>query len=123
MTERFLHEWNPDYHANAANFATHYSYMADYLQMGFAPIHAFIDPDAPKGGLATYDAAARWPLVPAQVLALTAEREALRPGHALAMSLLRHAREHEFAGIHPLLVAERGFEYVSVIADFLGETS
>jgi pimeloyl-ACP methyl ester carboxylesterase len=123
MTERFLHEWNPDYHASAANFATHYSYMADYLQMGFAPIRAFIDPDAPKGGLATYDAAARWPLVPAQVLALTAEREALRPGHALAMSLLRHAREHEFAGIHPLLVAERGFEYVSVIADFLGETS
>jgi pimeloyl-ACP methyl ester carboxylesterase len=119
MTERFLHEWHPDYEANAANFATHYEYMADYLQIGSQAIAAFVDPKAPKGGLATYRAFERWPLIPVPVLALTAERDALRLGHAAALSLLKHAQQHEFPGAHPLLVPSRAQEYVKVIADFL----
>jgi hypothetical protein len=55
------------------------------------------------------------------VLALTAEREALRPGHARAVGLLRDVREHCFAGSHPLLNPARADEYVGVIADFLLE--
>jgi hypothetical protein len=47
--------------------------------MGFAPIRAFSDPaETRKGGLATYRALERWPLIGSRVLALTAEREALR---------------------------------------------
>ena len=48
-----------------------------------------------------------------------AETDALRPGHARAMSLLKNAREHDFPGLHPLLVPERAEEYVRVIAEFL----
>lgn len=118
MTERFLHEWNPDYRATADHLETQYAFMADYLQMGFAPIRAFLEPSA-KGGLATYDAHARWPLVPARVLALTAEREPLRPAHDRAVSLLRDVRAHEFAGLHPFVVPSRAAEYVSVISNFL----
>jgi len=120
MTERFLHEWRADYAATPENAETHYAYMADYLQMGFAPIRAYLEPASRKaGGLAVYDAMARWPLIDVPVLALTAETDALRPGHAKAMSLLKHAREHDFPGLHPLLVPERAGEYVQVIAEFL----
>lgn len=119
MTERFLHEWNPDYHATPENFATHYAYMADYLQMGFTPIRAFLEPGSPAGGLATYRAMERWPLVRSKVLALTAEREALRPAHAAAMQRLPDAREHEFPGIHPLMDPARATEYVETIVEFL----
>jgi pimeloyl-ACP methyl ester carboxylesterase len=120
MTERFLGEWDPHYAVTADTLPMQYAYMADYLQMGFAPIAAFIDPAASKrGGLASYDAIARWPLTSAEVLALTADREALRPGHARAVSLLQHAREHCFAGSHPLMDAARAEEYVAVIASFL----
>jgi pimeloyl-ACP methyl ester carboxylesterase len=125
MTERFLHEWDPDYRATPENFATHYAYMGDYLQMGYAPIRAFLEPaNAPKGGLATYQAMQRWPLIPARVLALTATREALRPGHAAAMALLARApggpaREHDFPGSHPLMNPARAVEYATVLAQFL----
>jgi pimeloyl-ACP methyl ester carboxylesterase len=120
MTERFLTEWDPDYRITPATLATHYAYMADYLQMGYAPIRAFIEPGStPRGGLATYDAIARWPLIGAQVLALTAQREALRAGHARAVSLLRSVREHCYPGSHPLLDPARVAEYVAPIADFL----
>jgi pimeloyl-ACP methyl ester carboxylesterase len=119
MTETFLSEWDPDYRATPETMPVHYAYMADYLQMGFAPLRAFIDPAAPKGGLAVYDAIGRWPLVGSQVLALTAEREALRPGHAKAMSLLRTAREHCFPGSHPLMNPARADEYAGVVAAFL----
>ena len=120
MTERFLGEWDPDYRVTPETLPVQYAYMADYLQMGFAPIRAFIDPaDTRRGGLGTYRALERWPLIGAAVLALTAEREALRPGHARAVGLLRDVREHCFAGSHPLLNAARADEYVGVIADFL----
>lgn len=125
MTERFLREWDPDYRATAENFSTQYAYMADYLQMGYAPIRAFLEPGAAKkGGLATYEAMKRWPLIPAKILALTAERDALRPGHAAAMELLARApggppREHCFAGSHPLMNPARAAEYAQVIAQFL----
>lgn len=120
MTERFLAEWDPDYRATPENFATQYAYMADYLQMGFAPIRAFIEPGAvPRGGLATYNAIERWPLIRSSVLAMTADREALRPGHARAVGLLKDAREHCFPGSHPLMDAGRAGEYAGVIADFL----
>jgi pimeloyl-ACP methyl ester carboxylesterase len=120
MTERFLHEWNPDYRATPENFAVQYAYMADYLQMGFAPIRAFIEPGSGKpGGLATYDALGRWPLIASKVLALTAEREALRVGHEAALARLQHHVAHEFKGAHPLLIPERATEYVATIADFL----
>jgi pimeloyl-ACP methyl ester carboxylesterase len=120
MTERFLTEWDPDYRITPETLPVQYAYMADYLQMGFAPIRAFIDPaNSQKGGLGTYRALERWPLIEAQVLALTAEREALKPGHARAVALLRRVREHCFAGSHPLMNPARGAEYVGVIADFL----
>jgi pimeloyl-ACP methyl ester carboxylesterase len=122
MTERFLHEWNPEYRASAENFETQYAFMADYLQMGFAPIRAFLEPAA-KGGLATYDAHARWPLVPARVLALTAEREPLRPAHDRAVALLRNVRAHEFPGLHPFVVPARAAEYVAIVSDFLSGAS
>lgn len=121
MTERFLREWNPDYRATPENFATQYAYMADYLQMGFAPIRAFLEPGSPAGGLSSYRAMERWPLIRSRVLALTAEREALRPAHAAAMRLLTNAREHEFPGIHPLMDPARTEEYVGTIAEFLRE--
>lgn len=120
MTERFLHEWNPEYRASPENFAVHYAYMADYLQMGFAPIRAFIEPGSGKpGGLATYDALARWPLIRSRTLALTAEREALRVGHEAALARLATHVSHEFPGVHPLLVPARAAEYVAIIANFL----
>lgn len=120
MTERFLHEWNPDYRATVENFAVHYAYMADYLQMGFAPIRNFIEPGSSKsGGLATYDALARWPLIRSRVLALTAEREVLRVGHDAALARLATHVSHEFPGAHPLLNPARAAEYVAVIANFL----
>jgi hypothetical protein len=112
MTERFLTEWDPDYRANANNMATQYAYMSDYLQMGFAPIRSYIEPGSSKGGLATYAAFERWPLISSRVLALTAER-------AKAMSLLRDAREHSFPGSHPLMNPARAAEYAGVIAAFL----
>ncbi len=121
MTERFLTEWDPDYRVSPETLPVHYAYMADYLQMGYAPIRGFLEPgSAPRGGLATYDAIARWPLVASQVLALTADREALRPGHARAVALLKDVREHCYAGSHPLLNAARAAEYVAPIASFLG---
>jgi pimeloyl-ACP methyl ester carboxylesterase len=120
MTERFLTEWDPDYRVSPASLATHYAYMADYLQMGFAPIRAFIEPGStPRGGLATYDAMARWPLITAKVLALTAEREALRAGHARGVAALRAVREHCYPGSHPLLDPSRVDEYVAPIGRFL----
>jgi pimeloyl-ACP methyl ester carboxylesterase len=120
MTERFLTEWDPSYRITAETLPVQYAYMADYLQMGFAPIRAFIDPaEARKGGLATYRALERWPLIESSVLALTAEREALRPGHARAVALLRNAREHCFPGSHPIMDPSRGAEYATVVADFL----
>lgn len=124
MTERFLHEWNPEYRATPENFATQYAYMADYLQMGFAPIRAFIEPGSGKpGGLTTYDALARWPLIRAHTLALTAEREALRIGHEAALARLATHVTYEFSGAHPLLVPARAAEYVAVIADFFAGLS
>lgn len=120
MTERFLGEWDPTYVVTPETLPVQYAYMADYLQMGFAPIAAFIDPaNAKRGGLGTYRAIERWPLIEAEVLALTAEREALRPGHARAVALLKHAREHCFAGSHPLMNAARCEEYVGVVSAFL----
>ncbi len=121
MTEAFLGEWDPDYRATPQNIAVQYGFMADYLQMGYAALRAFLEPDAPKGGLATYRAIERWPLVRARVLALTAEREALRPGHAKAVSLLQDVREHCFPGSHPLMNPARAVEYADVIARFLKE--
>lgn len=121
MTETFLSEWDPDYRATPENLGVHYAYMADYLQMGFAPLRAFIDPSAPKGGLAVYKAIERWPLVRTRVLALTAEREALRAGHPTAVSLLQDVREHCFPGSHPLMNPARAAEYAGVIARFLKE--
>lgn len=120
MTERFLGEWDPNYAVTAETLPVQYAYMADYLQMGFAPIAAFIDPaNSKRGGLGTYRAIERWPLIEAEVLAMTAEREALRPGHARAVSLLKHPREHCFAGSHPLMDATRCEEYVGVVSAFL----
>lgn len=120
MTERFLGEWDPNYQVTAETLPVQYAYMADYLQMGFAPIAAFIDPaSAKRGGLGSYHAIERWPLIEADVLALTAEREALRPGHARAVSLLRNVQEHCFAGSHPLMDATRAEEYVDVVCAFL----
>jgi pimeloyl-ACP methyl ester carboxylesterase len=120
MTERFLTEWDPDYLVTAETLPVHYAYMADYLQMGFAPIRAFIDPaNTQQGGLGTYRALERWPLIESQVLAMTAEREALKPGHARAVALLRDVREHCFAGSHPIMNPTRAEEYVDVVAGFL----
>lgn len=120
MTERFLGEWDPDYRVTPETLPVHYAYMADYLQMGFAPIRAFIDPaNSQKGGLGTYRALERWPLIESQVLAMTAEREALKPGHERAVALLRNARVHCFAGSHPIMNPARATEYVDVVADFL----
>ena len=120
MTERFLGEWDPNYQVTAETLPVQYAYMADYLQMGFAPIAAFIDPaSAKRGGLGSYHAIERWPLIEADVLALTADREALRPGHARAVSLLRNVQEHCFAGSHPLMDATRAEEYVDVVCAFL----
>ena len=120
MTERFLTEWDPDYRAAPETIATQYAYMADYLQMGFAAIHAYIEPGAvARGGLATYDAMQRWPLIASSVLALTADRDALHRGHACAMSLLRERDEHCFPGSHPLMNHARAAEYADVIAAFL----
>ena len=119
MTEAFLGEWDPDYRATPQNIAVQYGFMADYLQMGYAALRGFLDPAAPKGGLAVYRAIERWPLVRARVLALTAEREALRPGHDKAVSLLQDVREHCFPGSHPLMNPARAAEYANVIAGFL----
>jgi pimeloyl-ACP methyl ester carboxylesterase len=120
MTERFLGEWDPDYRVTPETLPVQYAYMADYLQMGFAPIRAFIDPaNSQKGGLGTYRALERWPLIESQVLALTAEREALKPGHERAVALLRDVREHCFAGSHPIMNPARAAEYVDVVAEFL----
>jgi pimeloyl-ACP methyl ester carboxylesterase len=120
MTERFLGEWDPDYRVTPETLPVQYAYMADYLQMGFAPIRAFIDPaNSQKGGLGTYRALERWPLIEARVLAMTAEREALKPGHERAVALLRDVREHCFAGSHPIMNPARAAEYVDVVAAFL----
>jgi pimeloyl-ACP methyl ester carboxylesterase len=119
-TERFLREWDPDYKASPETIATQYAYMSDYLLMGYGAIKPYLEPGSYKpGGLNTYDGIARWPLVTVPTLALTAEREALRAGHATAVSLLPNARDHRFPGSHPLLDPRRGAEYVSVIVDFL----
>jgi pimeloyl-ACP methyl ester carboxylesterase len=120
MTERFLSEWDPNYRATTETMATHYAYMADYLQMGFAPIRSYVEPGSTtKGGLATYSAIDRWPQIASRVLALTADRDPLRAGHSKAMSLLRDAREHSFPGSHPLMNPARAAEYADVIAAFL----
>ena len=120
MTERFLSEWDPTYRIGPQTLATQYAYMADYLQMGFAPIRAFIDPaTAQRGGLATYQATERWPLITSPVLALTAEREALRAGHDRAVALLQNATGFCFKGTHPLLDPARAAEYVEPILRFL----
>jgi pimeloyl-ACP methyl ester carboxylesterase len=119
MTETFLSEWDPDYRATPATIAVQYAYMADYLQMGYSALRGFLEADAPKGGLAVYNAMERWPLVRAQVLAMTAEREALRAGHAKAVSLLPGCREHEFAGSHPIMNPARAGEYADAVAAFL----
>jgi pimeloyl-ACP methyl ester carboxylesterase len=121
MTETFLSEWDPDYRATPQNMAVQYGFMADYLQMGYGALRGFLDPSAPKGGLATYKALERWPLIRSRVLAMTAEREALRPGHAAAVALLKDAREHCFPGSHPLMNPARAGEYAGVIAGFLKE--
>jgi hypothetical protein len=93
--------------------------MSDYLQMGFAPIRSYVEPGSTRGGLGTYAAFERWPLINSRVLALTADRDPLRAGHAKAMSLLRDARDHSFAGSHPLMNPQRAAEYAAVIAAFL----
>jgi pimeloyl-ACP methyl ester carboxylesterase len=123
-TERFLTEWDPNYRVGPETLTTQYAYMADYLDMGFAPIRALLEPGTQKaGGLATYVAIERWPLVTVPVLALTAEREALRMGHAKAMSLLANAQDHCFPGSHPLLDPTRGAEYVGVVVNYLRAAS
>ena len=73
------------------------------------------------GAIAVYKAMERWPLVRSRVLALTAEREALRAGHPTAVSLLQDVREHCFPGSHPLMNPARAAEYAGVIAAFLKE--
>jgi len=118
MTETFLREWDPDYRATPETMAVQYGYMADYLQMGFSAIRSFLEP-VPKGGLAVYKAMERWPLVRTKVLAMTAEREALRAGHATAVSLLHDCREHEFPGSHPIMNPARAGEFAAVVAAFL----
>lgn len=119
MTETFLSEWDPDYRATPATIAVQYGFMSDYLQMGYAALRGYLEPGAPKGGLAVYRAIERWPLIRTRVLAMTAEREALRAGHAKAVSLLGDCREHEFAGAHPLMNPARAGEYADVVAAFL----
>jgi pimeloyl-ACP methyl ester carboxylesterase len=119
MTETFLSEWDPDYRATPETIAVQYAYMADYLQMGYAAIRGYIESDAPKGGLSVYKAIERWPLIHTTVLAMTAEREALRAGHARAVSLLPGCREHEFPGSHPIMNPARAAEYADVVAAFL----
>ncbi len=120
MTETFLSEWDPDFRATPETIAAQYGYMADYLQMGYSAIRGYLEADAPKGGLAVYKAIERWPLIRTRVLAMTAEREALRGGHAKAVSLLRNCREHEFPGSHPIMNPARAGEFAAVVAGFLG---
>jgi hypothetical protein len=87
--------------------------------MGYSAIRGYIEPGAPKGGLAVYKALERWPLIRTKVLAMTAEREALRAGHAQAVSLLHDCREHEFPGSHPIMNPARAGEYAAAVAGFL----
>lgn len=117
MTLATLHEWNPDFAVTDETIADVYDLLADYVQMGYAPILGYVEPatrPAPK----PYPLRAELPQLTVPTMLLTAEREALRPAYARSLAAIPGARGHEFAGVHPLM-SKREAEYVAVVAGFL----
>jgi len=115
MTVAFLHEWNPRFEASPQTLPQMYAAMGDYLQMGYAAMLGWLEPEAPPPA---YDALARIAALETRLLVLTAEQEALRPAFPRALSANPRARGHEFPGNHPLFDAARAAEYAAVIAAF-----
>lgn len=119
MTIATLHEWNADFVLDDNSIADVYDLMADYLQMGYAPIRAYVEPDSgalPK--TKPYPLRANLPELRSPTLILTAEREALKPAYERSLAAIPGARGHEFAGAHPLM-NRREKEYVDVVAAFV----
>jgi pimeloyl-ACP methyl ester carboxylesterase len=116
-----LHEWNPDFVLDENSIADVYELLADYLQMGYAPIRAYVEPGSGPTPQ-PYPLRAHLPELRAPTLILTAEREALKPAYERSLAAIPGSRGHEFAGAHPLMTG-REKDYVDVIAAFVREAA
>jgi hypothetical protein len=115
MTRAFLHEWNPRFQVTQDTLPQMYAAMGDYLQMGYAAMLGWLEPESPPPA---YDALARIAVVESRLLVLGAEEEALRPAFDRALAANPRARGHEFRGNHPLFDPARAAEYAAIVADF-----
>ncbi|MEZ5475414.1 MAG: hypothetical protein R3E72_10470 [Steroidobacteraceae bacterium] len=93
--------------------------MRDYLEMGYEPIKAFVDPDPCTGTVAAVRCARkRLKNVTQPLLVLTAEDDALAAAYPRALAKCRNGQGFKFAGLHPLMDSARSPEYASVITSF-----
>lgn len=108
----FLREWIKNVEVTDALLPRIYDYMADLLATRFASSSAALGAFAMEEIL---------PGIVQPTLVLTAENDPLGAFHKKAMSLLSNARDHSFAGNHPLHAPARAAEFVSIVATFVKE--
>jgi pimeloyl-ACP methyl ester carboxylesterase len=105
----FLREWMKGVEVTNALLPRVYDYMADLLATRFASSSAALGAFAMETVL---------PGIAQPTLVLTAENDPLGSFHAGAMSLLSNARDHRFAGNHPLHDPARAEEFAAAVAAF-----
>ncbi|MFO1427337.1 MAG: hypothetical protein U1F11_10280 [Steroidobacteraceae bacterium] len=111
-----LHEWNPRFLATPQAMPEIYATMADYLQMGYEPMRAWLEAEGPPPPSRILE---RIALLDVPILVLGAQEESLRPSFARALAANRRARGHEFPGNHPVFTPARADEFAGVVADFM----
>ncbi|MCB1624843.1 MAG: alpha/beta hydrolase, partial [Pseudomonadales bacterium] len=86
MTCAILKEWRADFAVTADTMPAIYDLMRDYLEMGYEPIKAFVDPDPAPARSPQYDALERLKNVTQPLLVLTAEDDALAAAYPRALA-------------------------------------
>lgn len=118
MTCAVMKEWRPDFKLDADSMPAVYELMRDYLEMGYEPIKAWVDPDPSQVPPARYDPLERLTRVTQPLLVLSADDDALAAAYPRALAKCRDGQGFKFSGSHPLLDSARSPEYASVIANF-----
>ncbi len=115
MAVETLSEWNPDFALSEATLGQVYDLLNDYMEMGLAPIRAFVEPAADALPPPPFDLATALKGLEVPTLFLSAEREPLRASFARAADMVRGSRRHSFDGTHPLLTPTRAADYAAAV--------
>lgn len=109
MTVETLREWNPDFILDETTLEAVYDLLNDYMEMGLAPMRAFVEPDdkAPP----PFDLASALKALRVPTLTLSAAREPLRASFQRVTKLISGAEGHSFPGTHPLVTAGQAEGY------------